>query len=145
MLLLYQIKHFLVSHTCCLYLSVEMNQQYVHYYLLGLRGVMTAPRVLCLRRRSSHTDRENSRTPAPSIHRETLLVRKADLFTCALAWGEEGDFFYPQPEIRSHGSSNSGPEGCRQNCLTSWSSILWPLLSTLSIPNYKSFEVFLDT
>ena len=41
--------------------------------------------------------------------------------------GRASGFFYTQPEIRSHGSSNSRPEGCRRNCLTSWSSILWPI------------------
>jgi hypothetical protein len=43
-----------------------------------------------------------------------------------LAYGDgRGNFFYPQPEIRSHGESNSGLEGCRRNSLTTWARVLW--------------------
>jgi hypothetical protein len=38
------------------------------------------------------------------------------LLTSALAHGTgEGIFFNPQPEIRSHWESNSGPGGCRRS------------------------------
>ena len=57
------------------YLSKKTGISAMNFgYVLSLKtrpaGVQTAPTILWLRRRSSHTNRENPRTPAPSIHRE---------------------------------------------------------------------------
>ena len=42
-------------------------------------------------------------------------------------------FFYPQPEIHSHRESNSGPEGCRWNSLTTWARVLWHLVLYVTV------------
>jgi hypothetical protein len=71
--------------------------------------------------------RENPPTPALSIHREPSSVRgrllicahtrspdPSCLLTCALAWGERGDFFTLGLKSAPWGS-NSGPKGCLRN------------------------------
>jgi hypothetical protein len=91
---------------------------------LGLRGIMTAPLGIVLKKVFSHRPRK-SPNPRP-IHTQGDVTReKGRSLYLHFGMGRARGFFYPQPEIRSHGSSNSGPEGCRRNFLTSWSSILW--------------------
>jgi hypothetical protein len=84
---------------------------------LDLRGVRQPPGII-LRRRPSHTGRENPRTPAPPIHSgiealvRTTTTEAEPLSLRHVLWHgtDEG--------IRSHGESNLGPEECYSDHLT---------------------------
>jgi len=51
----------------------------------------------------------------PCLGHVRVLRPTWGVHTSALSPGPAWGFFYPQAEIRSHGESNSGPEGCRRS------------------------------
>jgi len=83
-------------------------------------GGKTSPGHCCDREDLLTQAEKTPRTPAPPWHGHHCPVRTGPgLFDLCFGCGtDKGIFFYPQPEICSHGESNPGPEGCYSSALT---------------------------